>query len=48
MRYIHGRKPRNPYNMIIQENHVAGRATIIIPYRGHYLVILFALRMRAR
>ena len=30
MRYIHGRKPRNPYNMIIQENHVASRANLII------------------
>ena len=26
MRYIHGRKPRNPFNMIIQENHVVGEA----------------------
>ena len=26
MRYAHGRKPRNPYDMIIQENHVANRA----------------------
>ncbi len=26
MRYIHGCKPRNPLNMIIQENHVASRA----------------------
>ena len=32
MRYIHGCKPRNPYNMIIQENHVANRATLIIPH----------------
>ncbi len=34
MRYIHGCKPRNPYNMIIQENHVAGRANYIISYGG--------------
>ena len=26
MRYDHGHKPRNPYNMIIQENHAAARA----------------------
>ena len=32
MRYIHGRKPRNPLDMIIQENHVAGRASTIISY----------------
>ena len=32
MRYIHGRKPRNPLNMIIQENHAASRANIIISY----------------
>ena len=32
MRYDHGRKPRNPYNMIIQENHVATRAIFIISY----------------
>ena len=31
MRYVHGHKPRNPYNMIIQENHAASRATLIIP-----------------
>ena len=31
MRYTHGCKPRNPYNMIIQENHAVDRATIIIP-----------------
>ncbi len=30
MRYIHGRKPRNPYDMIIQENHAADRATSIV------------------
>lgn len=30
MRYAHERKPRNPYNMIIQENHVANRAIFII------------------
>lgn len=30
MRYTHGCKPRNPYNMIIQENHVADRAILII------------------
>ena len=30
MRYSHGCKPRNPYNMIIQENHVANRAIFII------------------
>jgi len=34
MRYTHGCKPRNPYNMIIQENHVADRANLIIPYLG--------------
>ena len=33
MRYTHGCKPRNPYNMIIQENHAAGRAIFIIAYR---------------
>ena len=32
MRYIHGCKPRNPLNMIIQENHAAGRANLIIPH----------------
>lgn len=32
MRYTHGCKPRNPYNMIIQENHAAGRAIFIITY----------------
>lgn len=32
MRCVHGRKPRNPYNMIIQENHVADRANLIISY----------------
>ena len=32
MRYTHGCKPRNPYNMIIQENHVADRANLIIPH----------------
>ena len=32
MRYTHGCKPRNPYNMIIQENHAANRANLIIPY----------------
>ena len=32
MRCIHGRKPRNPYNMIIQENHAADRANLIISY----------------
>ena len=32
MRYTHGCKPRNPYNMIIQENHAANRATLIISY----------------
>lgn len=26
MRYDHGLPPRNPLNMIIQENHVASRA----------------------
>ena len=31
MRYTHGCMPRNPYNMIIQENHAVDRATIIIP-----------------
>ena len=31
MRYVHGHKPRNPYNMIIQENHAADRANLIIP-----------------
>ena len=34
MRYDHGRKPRNPYNMIIQENHAANRATLIISHLG--------------
>ena len=32
MRYSHGCKPRNPYDMIIQENHAANRATFIISY----------------
>lgn len=32
MRYVHGRKPRNPVNMIIQENHAAERAKLIISY----------------
>ena len=32
MRYDHDRKPRNPYDMIIQENHAANRAIFIIPY----------------
>lgn len=32
MRYTHGCKPRNPYNMIIQENHAADRANLIISY----------------
>ena len=26
MRYALERKPRNPYDMIIQENHAAGKA----------------------
>ena len=30
MRHVHGHEPRNPYNMIIQENHVADRANLII------------------
>ena len=34
MRYVHGHKPRNPYNMIIQENHAADGANSIIPYLG--------------
>ena len=29
----HGCKPRNPYNMIIQENHVANRACL------YYIII---------
>ena len=37
MRYIHGCKPRNPFDMIIQENHVAGRATLIIPYGAFFV-----------
>ena len=36
MRYIHGCKPRNPYNMIIQENHAADRANLIISYLFPY------------
>ena len=32
MRYTHGCKPRNPYNMIIQENHAADRANLIISH----------------
>ncbi len=47
MRNSHGSLPRNPYNMIIQENHVADRATLIIPYlkrstRNHYKEIDYA------
>jgi len=34
MRYGHDRKPRNPYNMIIQENHAADKAVLIIPHFG--------------
>ena len=34
MRADHGLQPRNPYNMIIQENHAATRANLIIPYWG--------------
>lgn len=37
MRYDHGRKPRNPYNMIIQENHAADRANLIIPGKSHFV-----------
>ena len=33
MRYDHGHKPRNPLNMIIQENHAAGWATLIIHHK---------------
>ena len=32
MRHTHGCEPRNPYNMIIQENHAANRANSIISY----------------
>lgn len=47
MRNSHGSLPRNPYNMIIQENHVADRATLIITYlerstRNHYKEIDYA------
>ena len=41
MRYTHGCKPRNPYNMIIQENHAAGRAIFIITY-GDKSCLLYA------
>ncbi len=37
MRYVHGHKPRNPYNMIIQENHAADKANLIISYYGQVL-----------
>ncbi len=30
MRDFHGNLPRNPYNMIIQENHATTRDTFII------------------
>ena len=30
MRADHGLQPRNPLNMIIQENHAAAKATFII------------------
>ena len=36
MRYDHGHKPRNPYNMIIQENHAAARAISIISQNGTF------------
>ena len=32
MRYAHERMPRNPLNMIIQENHAANEASFIISY----------------
>ncbi len=32
MRHLHGDEPRNPYNMIIQENHAATRVTSIVTY----------------
>ena len=35
MRDFHGNLPRNPFNMIIQENHaVTKRYTFIIPYHA--------------
>lgn len=40
MRYIHGRKPRNPFNMIIQENHVADRANLIVSHLGGFRQLL--------
>ncbi len=46
MRYTHGCKPRNPYNMIIQENHAAGRANSIISYK--VLTSYFSSRFASR
>ena len=34
MRHTHECEPRNPYNMIIQENHAAGGANFIISHFG--------------
>ena len=34
MRHTHGCEPRNPLNMIIQENHAADGANLIISYRS--------------
>ena len=33
MRSLHGGLPRNPFNMTIQENHVADKATYIISFK---------------
>ena len=30
MRYSHGCKPQNPYNMIIQENHAASKGLLLL------------------
>lgn len=30
MRVDHGLQPRNPYNMIIQENHAAGKGLLLL------------------
>ena len=37
MRYTHGCKPRNPYNMIIQENHAANGAITIISHSDNFI-----------
>ena len=33
MRYNHGCKPRNPLNMIIQENHAASKGLLLLYHK---------------